>query len=311
MSATSPVVSIGMPVYNAQNFLAQTLEAILAQTYTDFELLISDNASSDQTETICRRYAARDPRIRYIRHPSNLGASENFNRLVAMSNGRYFKWAAHDDLCAPEFLAKCVQMLDSEPSAVLCYTRGQVIDQDGNTVQVYQPKPGLAATHPQRRYHEAINAIHPGVGIVPMVIFGLIRIDELAKTSLIGNYASSDGVLLGDLSLRGRCVEVPDYLFSYRAHADQSRLAYSRYELEGWYDPARSGKITFPHWRLLAEHFAVVRHSTLNWREKAWCYLCLVQWSGQKWRGLIKDVTIRNRNARAIFGALVKRKKAA
>ena len=96
-----PTVSIGMPVYNGVPFLNEALDSILAQTYRDFELVISDNASTDETESICRAYAASDPRIRYYRQQENLGAMPNFNRVCELSRGQYFKWAACDDVCSP------------------------------------------------------------------------------------------------------------------------------------------------------------------------------------------------------------------
>src|ERR1051325_3578852 len=112
-------VSIGLPVYNGARYLAPTLDAILAQTYTDFELIISDNASTDGTETICRDYAARDPRIRYLRQPQNIGAPPNHNFLVEQARGELFKWAAHDDLFGPKLIECCVRALDERPEYVL------------------------------------------------------------------------------------------------------------------------------------------------------------------------------------------------
>ena len=133
-----PRVSIGMPVYNGANFLGQALESLLAQTYTDFELIISDNASSDATAEICRAFAGTDSRIRYTRTERTIGPAENHNRLVRMARGDYFRWAAHDDLCAPELLAKEVEVLDRDRSVVLVYPKTRIIDATGNTVEDYE-----------------------------------------------------------------------------------------------------------------------------------------------------------------------------
>ena len=103
-TADRPRVSIGLPVYNGENFLEFALDSILGQTFQDFELIISDNASTDATESICRRYAAKDSRIRYYRNPNNQGAAQNYNRVFALARGEYFKWAAHDDVCKPNYL---------------------------------------------------------------------------------------------------------------------------------------------------------------------------------------------------------------
>jgi glycosyltransferase involved in cell wall biosynthesis len=126
-----PKVSVGMPVFNGDRFIAETIDSILAQTFGDFELIISDNASTDGTEKICRQYADDDGRIRYVRNRENLGAAYNYNQTFHLSSGDYFKWACHDDLLRPEFLERCVEVLDRDPSAVLVYTDWAPIDETG------------------------------------------------------------------------------------------------------------------------------------------------------------------------------------
>ena len=114
--------------------MGEAIESILAQTYTDFELLISDNASGDGTEEICREFAAQDSRIRYFRHPQNRGASWNFNQTVEHSIGEYFKWLAHDDTMGPCYLARAVEVLDQDPTLVLCHSKTGIIDSHGELV---------------------------------------------------------------------------------------------------------------------------------------------------------------------------------
>src|SRR2546428_8185883 len=126
--ARIPRVSIGLGVYNGQVFLNQTLDSILAQTFDDFELIISDNASTDGTEEICREYAARDGRIRYSRNATNIGSNGNFKRVFQLATGEYFRWSAADDLFAPTSLQECVNVLDDHPKVVLCYPRTILID---------------------------------------------------------------------------------------------------------------------------------------------------------------------------------------
>ncbi len=96
-SRNIPTVNIGMPVYNAENYLQGALDSLLAQDYGDFDLLISDNASTDRTQEICLDYTARDRRVRYQRNGRNIGAADNFNRVLEPACGKYFMWAAHDD----------------------------------------------------------------------------------------------------------------------------------------------------------------------------------------------------------------------
>jgi len=127
-----PRVSIGLPVYNGEDYLAEAVDSILAQTFEAFELILSDNASTDATEEICRGYETQDPRVRYFRSPTNRGAAWNYNNTVHMANSsEYFKWAAHDDTCAPEYLRKCVEVLDRDPEVVLCHTTTIDIDAQG------------------------------------------------------------------------------------------------------------------------------------------------------------------------------------
>src|SRR3972149_8539793 len=97
MSKINPRVSVGLPVFNGEQFLRQALDSVLAQTYPGFELIISDNASTDRTQDICEAYATRDKRIQYYRQSKNVGGGRNYNFVFEVSNGEYFKWLAHDD----------------------------------------------------------------------------------------------------------------------------------------------------------------------------------------------------------------------
>ena len=101
-----PRVTVGLPVFNGENYLAEALDSLLTQSFENFLLIISDNASTDSTQKICTDYSAKDPRIRYVRLDTNVGAAENYNRLVDVAEGDYFKWAAHDDNCRPEFFTE-------------------------------------------------------------------------------------------------------------------------------------------------------------------------------------------------------------
>src|SRR3954453_7918568 len=118
--AARPLVSIGMPVYNAERHRAEAIDSLLAAGWPDLEIIISDNASSDGTESICRQYAERDSRIAYHRTVENQGAVWNFNRVFELARGRYFMWAAHDDRREPRFVSTCMAALEARPDAVMC-----------------------------------------------------------------------------------------------------------------------------------------------------------------------------------------------
>ena len=123
MSREKPRLSIGMPVFNGEKYLKQALASILAQTHQDFQLIISDNAFTDRTQQICLDYVAKDSRIHYYRNKKNLGGPKNYNCVFELSSGEYFKWAAYDDVLAPEFLKKCVDVLDKDTSIVVLFVK--------------------------------------------------------------------------------------------------------------------------------------------------------------------------------------------
>src|SRR4051812_10040179 len=146
-----PRVTIGVPVYNGEKFIRATVDSLLAQTFTDFELIISDNASTDGTEVISREYAAKDPRIIYVRNPRNLGPAANYNVPLDRARGEFFKWNAADDVCGPDFLKLCVEALDANPDAVIAYPRTKVIDGEGQFVRDYDYELDLNDPRPQVR----------------------------------------------------------------------------------------------------------------------------------------------------------------
>ena len=111
----APRLSIGLPVYNGENYLAESLDALLGQSFEDFELIISDNASTDGTAAISRRYERLDSRVRYVRQPRNVGLAPNHNIVVEQARGELFKWASHDDVYGRELLERCVVALDENP----------------------------------------------------------------------------------------------------------------------------------------------------------------------------------------------------
>lgn len=211
---SKPLVSVGVPVYNAECYLRLALDSLLAQDYENFELLISDNASTDKTEEICREYSARDSRIRYFRNETNIGGPKNFGRLLELSSGKYFMWSAHDDLRAPTYLSECVSALESNPSAVCCFTSVVFIDEDGKTVE-----PGYEQGHPRfgllehnRRKRVRYLLAHAGW----YSFYSLMRTEALRKCGPLQNLLGLDLALLFELSLMGPMIKIPKALFFYR-----------------------------------------------------------------------------------------------
>jgi len=275
MLSTVPCLTIGLPVYNGANFMGCAIESILAQTYEDFALIISDNASTDGTEEICRAYAQKDGRIRYVRSETNVGAVCNYNRLFKASDSEYFKWAAHDDVLAPEYLERCVEVLESRPSVVVCHTETIYIDENGAIYGTFDDQLDLRSPKPHERYRGYLFRPYQRCN----AIFGVIRASQLRRTPLFGCYMASDRVLLGELALRGEIYRVPEALFFRRDHPQQAWQANrSRESYEAWFDPARSGKVTFPHWRLLWEHSKAVMRVPMKWYERVLGLRYLGRW---------------------------------
>lgn len=186
-----------MPVYNGDRFLKEALDSILAQTFKDFELIISDNASTDKTQEICQAYAGQDQRIRYYRNEQNLGAGWNQSRVVELSTGDYFKWAHHDDVCAPELFAQCVEVLDRNPAVVLCYSKTIIIDEHGQHIEKYFDGLNIRSSKTHERFKQYHNLIRYGHRSNPP-FHGMIRTNTLRTTPLVGSYPSSDLILLGN-----------------------------------------------------------------------------------------------------------------
>jgi glycosyltransferase involved in cell wall biosynthesis len=286
--STGPRVSIGLPVYNGEAYLASTIESILEQSFRDFELIISDNASTDGTEEICRTIAERDPRVAYYRNDENVGAANNFNLTLARAEGEYFKWAAHDDRIAPDFLARCVEALDGDPSAVLAYSGIQVIDSTGAVRADYRDRlPNVISPSAHRRFADLILIDHRCYEV-----FGLIRTEVLRQTPAIGSYIASDRVLLAELGLRGRFREVPEPLFFSRDHSERSLRAMPFHFRAAWFDPANRGRRVLPHWRFFREYFGCLRRVNLPVAERLRCYLVVLRWPivNMNWARLAADL---------------------
>jgi len=288
MSHSQPLVSIGLPVYNGERFLEAALDSILAQTFTDFEVIISDNASTDRTQAICEAYAAKDARLRYYRNPSNLGAAPNFNRTVELARGKYFKWAAHDDILAPDFLQRCVEVLDQNPHVVLCYARTRIINEEGAAVQDYDVHLRTDSEHPQQRLADLLWVTHRCYQV-----FGLMRLSVLKQTPLIEPYAASDRVLLVGMSQFGSFYEIPDYLFLARKHATVSvRSHQTRHTRMIWFDPTKQGHLVLPAWSLFLGYCNAIRRAPLTWNERVYGYSQMVRWAITRWRTLAEDLLI-------------------
>jgi hypothetical protein len=264
-----PRVSIGVPVYNGENYLERALGCIQAQTFEDFEVVISDNASTDRTEQICLDHATSDSRLRYFRQPRNVGVPGNFNEVCRRSGGEYFQWLAHDDLCEPTYVSRCIEALDSDHDAILAFSRAASIDHLDRRIKSWPSRSELASADPVRRLSEIL------VFTEPCVIFGLIRSAELRQTALFGSFWAADFALLAELALRGRFIEIPEELFLLRQHGGRATFTYdwrNPEHLTAHWNPESRRPATAPHWTLLRAQMRQVRRARLRSTERVRCY---------------------------------------
>jgi glycosyltransferase involved in cell wall biosynthesis len=290
-----PCVSIGLPVFNGENYLEDAVISILAQTYTNFELIISDNCSTDDTQDICQKLASMDSRIKYYRNDKNIGAPPNYNRTFELSKGDYFKWASHDDLLAPEYLHKCVNVLNEDPSIVLCHSKTARINQLGELTGNYDHNMRIDSQKMHERFRDLISIKHNPC----WPIFGVFRRSILERTPLHGNYPSADSNLLAEIALYGRIFEIPEYLFFRRDHPqaytrkycenqDYKSMDHYRAEMAWW---ATDSLIDSTVLRNLSEYLQSVRRVPLKWSDRLLCYEQIFDWFVREgWRLMGADL---------------------
>lgn len=315
-----PRLSIGMPVYNGENYVADAIRSILDQTYTDFELIVSDNASTDATPEIVEAFAAIDPRVRFVRNARNMGASYNFNRTFELARGEYFRQAAHDDTLAPTCLEKCIAVLDADPAVALAYTQSQCIDEADRHMCDYTDVMDFRQDDPADRFAAHLRRAFDrrpektrGSNPACNPIFGIARASMLRTTPMVANYIASDLILLGEIALHGKIVEVPEMLFTIRAHPTTSWAQNpSIVDIAAWFDPANRNRMIsyMPHLRWFNEYAAAIRRVPMTKRQRRECIGLLVSWATSHARDFIHEsisVGIRFCGLRAWNGAAVRR----
>lgn len=288
MNAKRPRVSVALPVYNGEKYFAEALESALAQTFQDFEIIICDNASTDSTPEICRKYVERDPRVSYHRNEVNRGIHRNFTLAAGLSRAEYFMWLSHDDKLAPEFLERCVTALDLEPGAVLAYPKAIDIDHQGKPIAYKEQSLNVSSAKAPERFREMIRMEHNCEASL-----GLIRGDVLRRTAVLGNYADADRVLLAELALYGYYFRVPEFLFLHREHEQRETNVYpNRFQRTASLNPDQPTKIVFPHFRQLVEYLRRIRRAPLSWRDRIRCCWEMLGWTKRYWKRLVNDVHV-------------------
>lgn len=270
-----PKVSIAIPTYNCASYIAQSIESLLGQTYGDFELVISDNASTDGTEEVCRRYAAQDQRVRYVRRTENIGGPGNFRYVFSLCSGQYHKWSTADDYWHPEFLKEAVSVLDQRGDVVLCYPKTRLIDAQGNTLSDYDDKLNLMDDSPRVRFR----GLYDLIGLCNAHL-GLLRREAMLKTNLIAAHKASDVDFLGEMALLGKFWLLPDVRFFRRFHEESSSWARKNDDHQKrYYDPSNKSKISLDTWRRLRFQWGMVWGSSIGLGDKLALSSDLARWT--------------------------------
>ncbi|OHV42753.1 glycosyl transferase [Pseudofrankia sp. BMG5.36] len=288
VTGRAPLVTVALPVFNGENYLARSLESLIAQDYPNMQLLLADNGSTDATESICREAAERDNRVTYLRSPENRGAAWNYNRAFDAAQGEYFKWTAHDDRCAPTYVSRCVTALEEfGPEAVLAYPKTLVIDKDDQVVGEFEDGMDLREPTPHERLAHFL-----ATRTEYHAVFGVMRMEVLRETRLIDRFVGSDVVLLAEMALRGRFLEVPERLFHRRFHEDNSVNANPDYQdRAAWFDPALRKRKSLPFTQMTIQIAASVRKAELGLAEQGRCLDALARhWARPYWRHMAGEI---------------------
>ena len=272
-----PRLTIGLPVYNGENYLAEAIESLLGQSYEDFELVISDNASTDGTADICEAFRRRDSRVRYFRQQRNVGLSPNHNFTVEKARGELFKWASHDDLYGRDLLKLCVEALDKYPDVVLAHSWTVRIDAAGKVVKAEEyPLKTASEAAPVRFRSTLFDNGGDDDG-------GVIRADILRRIAPYGSYYHADRTAISELVLYGRFYQVPQWLFFRRDHAERAEWKFT--DARSWcanLDPKRANALRNPLIRLYLEYVwgyvQAIRRAPLTPAVRRVCYRHLLDW---------------------------------
>lgn len=280
---SGPRLSIGLPVYQGEEFLAESLDALLGQSFEDFELVITDNASTDGTEAICRQYAKRDSRIRYERLDRNIGAANNHNHVFSLARGELFKWASHDDLYGRDLLLRCVAALDERPETILAHSWSATIDSDGKVIEPYDYQ--LATDSPSAPERFASLLFAPGGDD----FYGVIRSDALRRVKPHASYHHADRTFVVDIAMQGPFHQVPELLYFRRDHPTRAERANPTVRTRCTnMDPRRANRFLHPAPRLLAEYvfgFAgLIRRAPISAADKRQCYRYVARWLTSRMR---------------------------
>jgi glycosyltransferase involved in cell wall biosynthesis len=288
--AEAPFVSIGLPVYNGENYVAEAIRCVLDQTFSNWELIICDNCSTDRTLSICREFAEQDSRIRVYQNSRNMGVCFNYSEVFRHSRGRYFKWMAHDDLFAPRFIESCIQELEKDARVVLVFPKMAYVNAEGRVLRRQPSELSVLGATLDSRVECLMEMAARSMDFI-WLAYGLIRRDVLEQSGAMGLYAGSDQVLLFKIALRGCIKQVEQEMFFRREHPQAEtckRGSTVRQRAKGAYaDDNR--RFVFPWCRMLKEHLVCVFHSPISFRGRLRCTTSVLKRFLSVWKFFVEE----------------------
>lgn len=281
------MITIGLPVYNGQKFLQAAIDSHLSQSYGDFELVISDNGSTDATEEICRRYAAQDDRISYLRSPVNRGILWNHRRVLEGLGEAtpYFRWAGADDVLEPGLLAAMVEVLRSRPEVEAVMPATKNIDEAGAIIRSMERTLNLESAVPYERARQILLANYQHV-----IAYGLLRAPSLRRMRTGPDYIGWDPVFIWELALRGRIFQLEQLALLRRFHPGSISRVKTAREMRKWVEPDARAGMNFPHWTWAYERARALLATSLPSREKLRISLLLLRATSWQRKDLARDV---------------------
>ena len=284
----APPLSIGLPVYNGASYLEQSVDALLGQTFEDFELILCSNASTDATDDICRRYEQDDDRVRFLRQPKNIGGAPNHTFVFHQARSALFKWASADDLYARDLVERCVAILDDRPDVVLAHSWTAAIGPHDDVIQALPYPLATDDPRPARRLESMLFAGDDLPGAIRADDwYGVIRSDVLQRVRPLGSHYHSDQTFMCELALHGPFAMVPEWLYFRRHHPGRAHQANPT--IRSWcanLDPRRADALRNPAARLVGEYLwetmALIQRSPLSPADKRECYLLTSRWMGSR-----------------------------
>jgi glycosyltransferase involved in cell wall biosynthesis len=267
-STYPPLVSFGLPVRNGEQYIRRILDSLRSQDFSNLEIVICDNVSTDNTHDICQEYANLDERIRFIRNEENIGQIENFNKVLKLSRGKYFRWVGVDDWLEPDYASQCVNVLDNNQDAIGVTTYQSHHDDGGNTYYSEYMGTRLESDLPHERFIKMIWFLRSNYTFIDP-IYTMMRREVLMRSKLLQVNPATDKVLAAELSLIGNFLHIPNCL----AHRRKATMQTQQYHL------TRTREIKHSVIRECLCYMEILRSAKLTKMQRFHCRLSVLHYS--------------------------------